>query len=78
MTWTLAVCIGVTWAGCGSWVSDDYPTEEACQKALSTMVKPGNDKVVAYCYPKKEAKDEIEFFTDEAMLERMIAELEGK
>jgi hypothetical protein len=59
MIWTLYLCIGVTWAGCGAWQRIPFPTEEACYKSLREM-KTGDQPIaesnkkrntVAYCYP---------------------------
>jgi hypothetical protein len=54
MIWELFVCIGVTWAGCGSAVINEYPSEEACYRALNTMHKA--EKTLAYCRQKRKEK----------------------
>lgn len=57
--WTLIVCIGVTWAGCGSTHWATYPSEDSCYRALKEM-KTGDQPVaesgkkrntIAYCRP---------------------------
>jgi len=62
--WELAICIGVTWAGCGSWQIEKYPSEESCYRALSAM-RTGDQPIaessnkrntVAYCRPQPQEK----------------------
>jgi hypothetical protein len=59
MLWELFVCMGVSWAGCGSASVAVYPGEDACYRALREM-KTGDSPVaesgkkrntVAYCRP---------------------------
>ena len=52
----LQICIGISWAGCGQSHRVPFPTVEACQQALATMVvsQPTTEKVrgmLAYCRP---------------------------
>jgi len=35
--WTLTICLGITWAGCGSIMYRDYPNEDSCYRALKAM-----------------------------------------
>jgi uncharacterized protein YceK len=60
MSWLLNICIGVTWAGCGSYLSHEFPSEESCYRALAAM-KTGDQPImesknkrntVALCAPK--------------------------
>lgn len=61
-TWILSICMGISAWGCGSVATPEYPSEEACYRALAAM-KTGDQPVaesntkrntVAYCRPKKE------------------------
>ena len=63
-TWILSVCIGVSWAGCGSSMRLEYPSEASCYRALKEM-KTGDQPIaesekkrntVAVCAPKQEEK----------------------
>lgn len=66
MIWVLSVCIGVSWAGCGSATQPKFPNEESCYRALAAM-KTGDQPLaessskrntVAFCYPEQAtAKD---------------------
>ena len=38
MTWILSVC-AAAWLLCGSYVEAQYPSEEACYKALNDLYK---------------------------------------
>lgn len=60
--WALVVCIGVSWAGCGSGGISLFPDEQSCYRALDHMVvsnsspimESGNRRdVVGYCRPEK-------------------------
>jgi|LakMenEpi03Aug12_release.lakeMendotaPanAssembly.Ray.scaffolds.fasta_scaffold1354027_1 hypothetical protein len=59
--WELVICIGVTWAGCGTVSIPVFPSEETCYRSLREM-KTGDQPVaesknkrntVAYCQPKQ-------------------------
>lgn len=61
MIWILHICIGATWAGCGSVRNEEYQSEDSCYRALASIRTGGEpfDKrnIVAYCKPKQpEAK----------------------
>jgi hypothetical protein len=65
MIWILEICIGISWAGCGSWPKYEYPNESACYRALEsirnnnkpTAVESGARRdMTALCRPKT-AKD---------------------
>ena len=62
MTWILYICIGVSWAGCGSIRQHEFPTADTCFRALKEM-RTGDQPVaesekkrntVAYCHPKQQ------------------------
>ncbi len=63
MIWTLSVCVGITWAGCGAIIYRDYPNEDSCSRALcemkenSQMVSESDKKRsgFAVCAPKEKA-----------------------
>jgi hypothetical protein len=60
MTWELFVCIGVTWAGCGSIIQTPYQSEDSCYRALRelrtgdspTAESDKKRNTVAFCRPK--------------------------
>jgi len=62
--WELVICLGITWAGCGSYQDSKFPNEESCYRALKVMQMPGQQimesknrhDVVAYCKPYEERK----------------------
>lgn len=64
--WELAICIGVSWAGCGTWQLERYPSEESCYRALVAMrtgdqpiAESGNKRnTVAYCRPPQPDRKE--------------------
>lgn len=49
--WILEVCIGITWAGCGSWPKYEYPNEASCYRALEAM--RNNNKATAIESPAR-------------------------
>ena len=59
--WELFICIGVTWAGCGSVLITPYPSEESCYRALREMRTDDSPvgesgakrNTVTYCRPKQ-------------------------
>jgi hypothetical protein len=60
MEWVLTICLGVSWAGCGSNQYRTYPSEDSCYRALdhmhvsnaSPVAESENRRdVVAYCSP---------------------------
>ena len=66
--WTLWLCVGISWGGCGSGRVLEFPTKQACLETLATIrtlddPKPsalaeGSAKrsAVAMCYPKESDK----------------------
>ncbi len=54
MSWTLVICIGVNWAGCGAWQRVDIPNRDDCFAAASAAKVDGVNSV-AYCIPKPPA-----------------------
>jgi len=59
--WILYVCIGVSWAGCGTGGTSLFPDEASCYRALDHMVvsnaspvgeSDNRRDVVAYCKPQ--------------------------
>ena len=65
--WVLHVCIGVSWAGCGSRMMYEYPTEESCYRALREL-RTGDQPTaesskkrnsVAVCYPKNQPEPKL-------------------
>ena len=61
MSWFLSICIGVSWAGCGSAPLLKFPSEESCYRALAAMktgdqpvAESGNKRnTVAFCFPEQ-------------------------
>jgi hypothetical protein len=60
--YVLVICAGISWAGCGVSMTYAYPDEEACQRALQTMIIQQNGQAVAgkngrqmyaFCRPKQ-------------------------
>lgn len=64
MMWEMIMCLGITWAGCGSYKVSVYPSEASCYKALQAVrdnsqpVAESNKKLsmVAYCRPVQEKR----------------------
>jgi hypothetical protein len=58
MIWTLYVCVGIYWGGCGMSNRIDMPSEEACFRALAAIrfdeLATGENRrsAIAYCAPK--------------------------
>lgn len=59
MIWMLTICIGVSWAGCGSAPRYQFPDEASCYRALE-HIRTGDSPIaesdkkrnnVAYCAP---------------------------
>jgi len=53
--WALIICAGISWGGCGTFHQAEFPTQEACERALSTVrfdTPPGSTSgrsAFAYC-----------------------------
>ena len=66
MSWMLTICIGVSWAGCGSYWAMEYPNEESCYRALAAMKTDGQPVAesekrrssIAACSPKGPRKNQ--------------------
>lgn len=54
----LVLCIGITWAGCGTWDIIKLPNKESCFENLDHVKigssgSQGQTKALAYCRPQQ-------------------------